>query len=136
MRVRAHISKSPAQNSSAILRTQNSEFYILEISWKLYAGKFLETICWKIRVDAGCFLKGVIMTQCYRIILRLQGNGTRGSVERPGSADLSRMKHSEASEVNRKCRAGHGDAKPSWLQWARLLVGKRSSVKVNRKALA
>ena len=36
---------------------------MLGSSWKLYAGKFLETICWKIRVDTGCFLKGVIMAQ-------------------------------------------------------------------------
>ena len=27
---------------------KNSIFYILEISWKLYTGKFLETICWEI----------------------------------------------------------------------------------------
>ena len=66
-------------------------------SWKLYAGKFLETICWKIRVDAGCFLKGVIMAQCYGIILRFQGNGTWSSVEHPGSEDLSGTKRSEAS---------------------------------------
>ena len=26
------------------IRAQNSKFYILAISWKLYAGKFLETI--------------------------------------------------------------------------------------------
>ena len=26
-----------------------------EISWKLYAGKFLETICWDIRVDTSSF---------------------------------------------------------------------------------
>ena len=68
-------------------------------SWKLYAGKFLETICWKIRMDVGCFLKGVIMAQCYGIILQFRGNGTRGSVEHPGSADLSRTMCSEASEV-------------------------------------
>ena len=52
-------------------------------SWKLYAGKFLETMCWKFRVDAGCFLKGVIMAQCYGTILQFQGSGTRGSVEHP-----------------------------------------------------
>ena len=72
--------KSRAQNWSTILRTQISEFYILEISWKphdgnfleticweiswkQYAGKFLETICWKIWVDAGSFFDGVIMDQ-------------------------------------------------------------------------
>ena len=83
-------------------------------------------------MDAGCFLKGVIMAQCYGIRLRFQSNGTRGSVEHPGSADLSRTKRSKA----RKCRAGDGDTQPSWLQWARFLVGKRGSVEVNRKALA
>ena len=35
-------------------------------------------------------LMGVIMAQCYGIILRFQGNGTWSSVEHPGSADLSR----------------------------------------------
>ena len=51
--------------------------------------------------SGGCrrFLKGVIMAQCYSIILRFQGNGTRGSVEHPGSADLSRKMRSDASEV-------------------------------------
>ena len=36
----------------------------------LYAGNLpMETICWKIRIDAGDFLKGVIMAQCHGIIL-------------------------------------------------------------------
>ena len=87
---------------------QNSEFYVLEISWKLYAGKFLETKCWEIRVDAGSFLKGVIMAQCYGIIVRFQGNGTRGSVEHPSSTDLSGMKPSEASEVIGNVEQGMG----------------------------
>ena len=39
------------------------------------------------------------MAQCYGIILRFQGSGTRGSVEHPSSADLSRTKHSKASKV-------------------------------------
>ena len=30
---------------------------------------FLEAICWKIRMDAGGVLKGVIMAQCYGIKL-------------------------------------------------------------------
>ena len=64
--------------------------YMLGNFWKLYAGNFLElyaekcfgnymlenfleAICWKIRVDAGGFLKGVIMAQCYGIILRFTG---------------------------------------------------------------
>ena len=55
-----------------------------------FCPRTLETICWEIRVYAGCFLKGVILAQCYGIILWFQGNGTRGSVEHPGSADLSR----------------------------------------------
>ena len=54
--------------------------------WKLYAGKFcdpyegnllMETMCLEIRVDAGGFLMGVIMEQCYGITLRFQGNGAR-----------------------------------------------------------
>ena len=48
-----------------------------EIFWKLYAGNLLtETMCWEIWVDASGFLIGVIMAQCYGIILRFQGNGT------------------------------------------------------------
>ena len=82
----------------------------------LYSGNYLETICreilgnhiWKIRLDAGCFLKGVIMAQCYGTILRFQGNGTRGSIDHPGSADLSRMKRSEASEVIGSVKQGMG----------------------------
>ena len=59
---------------------------MMEISWKLYAGKFfwklyagnllMETMCWEIRVDTGGLLMGVIMAQCYGITLRFQGNGT------------------------------------------------------------
>ena len=64
-------------------------------------------------MDAGCFLKGVIIAQCYVIILRFQGNGTRGSVEHPGSTDLSRTKHSEASEVIGSVKQGMGMGKPS-----------------------
>ena len=105
--------KYERKNTSAILRAQNSKFYILAISWKLYAGKFLETICWKIWVDAGCFLKGVIMAQCYGIILRFQGSGTRGSVEHPSSADLSRMMCSEVSEVIGSVEQGMGIRNPS-----------------------
>ena len=48
-----------------------------EFFLKLYAGNLLmETMCWEIRVDAGGFLMGVIMAQCYAITLRFQGNGT------------------------------------------------------------
>ena len=65
---------------------------MMEISWKLYAGKFLEIICWEIGVDTSGFLMGVIMAQCYGITLWFQGNGTWSSVEHPGSADLSRTK--------------------------------------------
>ena len=39
----------------------------------LYAGNLpMETICWEIRVDAGGFLKGVIVAPCYGIILRFK----------------------------------------------------------------
>ena len=45
--------------------------------WKLYAGNLLmETMCWEIQVDAGGFLMGVIMAHCFGITLRFQGNGT------------------------------------------------------------
>ena len=53
---------------------------MLEISWKLHDGNFLETIrwkffrtiCWEIWLDAGGFLKRVIMAQCYGIILQFK----------------------------------------------------------------
>ena len=71
--------------TSAILRAQNSKFYMLGnfleticwgIYWKLYAGNLLmETMCWEIWVDAGGLLKGIIMAQCYGITLQFQGNG-------------------------------------------------------------
>ena len=51
---------------------------------------------------------GVIMAQCYGIILRFQGNGTMGSVEHPRSTDLSRMKCSEASKVIGSDKQGMG----------------------------
>ena len=65
--------------------------------------------------SGGCrrFLMGVIMAQCYGIILRFQGNGTRGSVEHPGSADLSRTKRSEASEVTGSVEQGMGMRNPA-----------------------
>ena len=64
---------------------------------------------------------GVIMAQCYGIILRFQGSGTWSSVEHPGSADLSRTNRSEGSY--RKCRAGGweceahagANASPQWV---------------------
>ena len=59
-------------------------------------------------MDASCFLKGVIMAQCYGIILWFQGNGTRGSVEHPGSVDLSRAKRSKASNVIGSVEQGLG----------------------------
>ena len=76
------------------------------------AGNFLETICWEIRVDTSGFLIGVIMVQCYGIILRVQGNGTRSSAEHPGSADLSRMMRSEASEDIGSVEQEDGVAQP------------------------
>ena len=53
------------------------------------------------------------MAQCYGIILRFQGNGTRGSVEHPGSVDLSRTMRSEASEVIGSVEQGVGMRNPS-----------------------
>ena len=65
--------------------------------------------------SGGCqwFLKGVIMAQCYSIILLFQGNGTRGSVEHPGSALLSRTMRSEATEVIGSVKQGMGMLNPS-----------------------
>ena len=76
------------------------------------AGNFLETICWEIRVDTNGFLMGVIMAQCYGIILWFQSNGTWSSVEHPSSADLSRTMQSEASEVIGSVKQEDGDAQP------------------------
>ena len=67
--------------------------------------QFLGTICWEILenymlgnwVDTSGLLMGVSMAQYYGIILRFKLKGS--SVEHPGSADLSRTMHSEASEV-------------------------------------
>ena len=75
------------------------------------------------------------MEQCYGIIIRFQGNGTRGSIEHPGSADLSRMKRSEVSEVIGSVEQGDGDAKPSWLQ-SLFTVGKHNSIEAKSKTLA
>ena len=55
----------------------------------------METICWKIRVDAGGFFKGVIMAQCYSIILQFKAMAPGAQVEHPGSADHSRMMRSK-----------------------------------------
>ena len=57
---------------------------------------------------------GVIMAQCYGIILQFQDNGTWGSVEHPGSAALSRTMRFkqkallEASEVIGNVKQGQG----------------------------
>ena len=60
--------------------------YMMGNFWKLYAGKtcdpyegnlLMETMCWEIRVDAGGFLMGLIMGQCYGITPGFQGNGAR-----------------------------------------------------------
>ena len=92
----------------------------------------METMCREILVDTSGFLMGLIMAQCYGIILRFQGKGTWSSVEHPGSADLSRTMRSEASEIIGSVEQGDGDAKSRWCQ-SKSLMGKRE---VNRKALA
>ena len=59
---------------------------------------------------------GVLMAQCYGIILRFQGNGTWSSVDHPGGADLSTTKRSEVREVIGRVSRGmgtHADAKAS-----------------------
>ena len=69
------------------------------------------------------------MAQCYGIILQFQGNGTRGSVEHPGSADLSRTMRSEVSKVIGSVEPGMGMQNPagfnghgSW--WASVAASK------------
>ena len=78
---------------------------------------------------------GVIIAQCYSIILQFQGNGTWSSVEHPGSADLSRTKRSEAREVIGRVSMEMGMLNPHWCQ-SKSTVGKHDSVEVNQKALA
>ena len=73
----------------------------------------METMCWEIWVDAGGFLKEVIMAQCYGITLQFQGNGTRGSVEHPGSTDLSRTMRRKANKVIGSVEQGMGIRNPS-----------------------
>ena len=51
---------------------------------------------------------GVIMAQRYGIALRFQGNGTWSPIEHPGSANLSRMMRSKASEVIGRLSRGMG----------------------------
>ena len=88
--------------------------------------------------SGGCRLlfEGVIMAQCYGIMQGFQGNGTRGSVEHPGSPNFTRTMGSKASKVIGSVEQGMGMRNPSWLQWAQLLVGKCGSIEVNWKALA
>ena len=112
---------------------------MMEILGNYMLANFLETICWQILgnymlANSGGYqqlLMGVIMAQCYDIILRFQGNDTWSSAEHPGSADLSRMKRSEAREVGR----GMGMLNPRWCQ-SESAAGKRNRIKVNLKTLA
>ena len=107
MGVRAHISKTCMQNTSAKIQAQtreslggNTSAKFKRKTTKPVAGNFLETICWEILGNyilgnsSGYqgFLMGVIMAQCYSIILWFQGNGTWSSVEHASSPDLSRTK--------------------------------------------
>ena len=43
-------------------------------------------------------LMGVIMAQCYGIILQFQGNGNWSSVEYPGGTDLSTTRQRKVRE--------------------------------------
>ena len=56
----------------------------------------METICWKIREDASSFLKGVIMAQCYGVMLQFKAMAPGAQVEYPSNADLSRTMRSES----------------------------------------
>ena len=53
------------------------------------------------------------MAQCYVTILWFEGSGTRGSVEHPGSADFSRTKRSEVSEVIESVEQAMGMLNPA-----------------------
>ena len=74
------------------------------------------------------------MAQCCDITLQFQGSGARSWVEHPGGADLSRTKHSEASEVIGSVEQGDGDAKPKFQMPS--MVGKHNSIETKSKALA
>ena len=100
------------KNTSAKSRAQNSKFYILEISWKPHIRNFLETICWEIfwKLYAGNLL---METMCWEIQVDASGflkggnSGNYGTML--GSADLSRMMRSKASEVIGSVEQGDGD---------------------------
>ena len=77
---------------------------MLKNSWKLCAGKF----GWM----PAAFLMRVILAQCYGIILRFQGNGTRGSIEHPSSTELSRTMQSKGSKVIGNVKQGMGMRNP------------------------
>ena len=64
----------------------------------------------------------------------VSSNGTRGSVEHPGSADFSGMKCSEVSEVIGSVEQGDGDAQPKFQMLS--MVGKHNSIEAKSKALA
>ena len=68
----------------------------------------METFCWKIRVDTSGFSRGVIMAQCYGIILWFKAMRPGALVEHPGSADLSRTMRSEARKVIGSVEQGMG----------------------------
>ena len=58
-------------------------------------------------------VQDTMLWHCMVSLLGFQGNGTRGSVEHPGSADLSRTKSSEASQVIGSVEQGMGMLNPA-----------------------
>ena len=78
----------------------------------------METICREIRVDAGRFLKGVIMAQCYGIILRFKTMVPGARLSIPASQIfLERCEVEallEASEVKGMSSRGLGMLNPRW----------------------
>ena len=76
------------------IRAQNSKFYILAISWKLYAEKFLETICWEIlgnhilKNSSGCRLLFEGGNYGTMLLSKRHARGTRGA---PAPRNLAKI---------------------------------------------
>ena len=79
--------------------------------WKLYPGKFFETMCWESQMDGGGFWHKATASY-YGFKAMAPGE----QVEHPGSADLSRMMRSEASEVIGRPSRGMEMLNQCWLQ--------------------
>ena len=85
----------------------------MEISWKLHAGNLLtETMCWEIRVDAGGFLMGLTMAQCYGITLQFEAMVPGAELSIPAAQTFLERSEAkallEAREVIRRVIRGMG----------------------------